>query len=342
MAFIPESVRATPLITALTDAGLRHLNSGKTGELFELPNPELLLLVKTDRISIFDFVLPATIHDKGSILTAMTILWIEKVLPTGKFAGNHLVAFGKDINGHIPAKLQNSGVLDPTTALVIRRMESPNIECIVRGNLTGSALKPYLETGIVCGHTLPPGLHDGSKLPEPIFTPTTKAAVGHDEHINYLAVRASHGMTPETVSLAFYDVASKYAAERGIVIADTKLELGPNGELIDEVFTPDTSRFWLESEWEKSQGMDPPKSPDGFDKQHIRDWGKKIITPFIDAAGKTIIGINKLNPKNEEHVTFVSNIAVGQDILDATSQLYHQCLPQLFETTLDEFWENHL
>ncbi len=336
MAYIPESVRATARIEQLVAAGLTHLNSGKTGELFALERPNRLLMLKTDRISIFDFVLPALVCDKGAVLTAMTVLWLERVF--GDFR-HHLLGYGADIDSYLPAQLRNNPALRQR-ALIIRRMATPDIECIVRGYLAGTGLKAYQESQTVCGHLLPADLHDGSQLPQPIFTPSTKAQVGHDEHINYQTVRGTHGMVPELVSLAVYSQAQAYALSRGIIIADTKLKLGQNGEIIDEVLTPDSSRFWLREEWEAAQAKDPPSSPGGFDKEYVRRWGKTVPTPFTDSSGVPIVGIHRLNPENTEHVAFVSGLTVPPEVLEATSELYRECLKRLFGETLESFWAN--
>ncbi|MFZ1720349.1 MAG: phosphoribosylaminoimidazolesuccinocarboxamide synthase [Candidatus Moraniibacteriota bacterium] len=333
MAYIPEKVRATALIQKLTEAGLTHLNSGKTGELFLLPDGNLLI-VKTDRLSIFDFVLKGLVPRKGEVLTRMPVEWLTRgILPTDEYAGHHLLAYGEDINQHLHRKLWSDLDLQ-SRSIVAKRLSTPSIECIARGYLTGTGYKAYLQSGIVCGHQLPPGMHDGSKLPRAIFAPTTKAAVGHDEHVDYLSVRISHGITPENVTLALYNAASAYALKRGIIIADTKLELGPNGEVIDEAFTPDTSRFWPEEAWKAAQAKNPPKSPIGFDKQFIREWGDAIVTPFFDKDGAQIIGIGNLDPTDANHVLFVSGIEVPDEVLEKTSGLYQQGLSMLFDVTI--------
>lgn len=333
MAFIPKQVRATALIQKLTDAGLIHLNSGKTGELFLLPCGDLLI-VKTDRVSIFDFVLPARVPYKGAILTRMTVEWLTRgILPTDEYAGHHLLAYGEDINHRLPSELWPDTDLQ-SRSIVAKRMSTPNIECIARGHLTGTGLKAYLKSGIVCGHQLPPGLHDGSKLPKAIFTPTTKAAVGHDEHIDYLSVRISHGMTPENVTLALFNAGNVYARKRGLIIADVKFELDPKGGVIDEVLTPDTSRFWPEDAWEAAQAKHPPQSPIGFDKQFTREWGDAIATPFFGKDGAPIVGIGNLSPTDANHLTFVSGIDVPEEVLEKTSGLYRQCLEMLFDVTI--------
>lgn len=333
MAFIPEQVRATALIQRLTTAGLRHLNSGKTGELFLLPCGDLLI-VKTDRVSIFDFVLRKFVPRKGEVLTRTMVEWITRgILPTNDYAGHHLLAYGEDINQRLPSELWSDTDLQ-SRSIVAKRMSTPNIECIARGHLTGTGLKAYLQSGIVCGHQLPPGLHDGSKLPRAIFTPTTKASAGHDEHIDFKSVRISHGMIPENVTLALYNAARAYAEERNIIIADTKFELGPNGELIDEVLTPDSSRFWLRADWEAAQEKIPPKSPGGFDKQVVREWGKTVTTPFFGKDSAPIVGIGNLDPTDANHVTFVSGIDIPEEVLEKTSGLYLQCLEMLFDVTL--------
>jgi phosphoribosylaminoimidazole-succinocarboxamide synthase len=335
--FIPHGVRATHLINMLTNAGLQHLNSGKTGELFALEDPNLLLIVKMDRISIFDFVLNGLVGGKGSVCTATTVLGMTEVFQTERFAGHHIAAYGKNIDKHLPRELRGNRYLQ-SNAIVVLRRDTPTVENIVREYLTGTGLTAYQETGKICGHVLPPGLHDGSKLPTPIPTPTTKATHGHDEHMDYLSVRESHGMYQENVSLGLFKAASGFTEVHGLILADVKWELDPTCMLIDE-FSPDTCRLWLKSEWEKCQAMKPPKSPGGYDKQFAREWGKTVPTPFFDAKGASIVGIHKLDPKNQAHVAFVSTLEVPPEILAQTSQLYHQGFGMLFERTLEAFWK---
>jgi phosphoribosylaminoimidazole-succinocarboxamide synthase len=230
-----------------------HVGSGKVRELFELDD-ERLLLVATDRISTFDVVLPTAIPDKGRVLTGLSGFWFAR---TQEIVPNHLLALRED-----------------GRSTEARRLSMLPIECVVRGYLAGSGWKDYGATGEVCGHRLPEGLRESDRLPEPIFTPATKAQEGHDENIDREQaaelVGADLFAEVERISLELYRFAADYALERGIVIADTKFELGvaPDSTLTlgDEALTPDSSRFWPADEYEPGRGQA------SFDKQYVRDY----------------------------------------------------------------------
>jgi len=227
--------------------------SGKVREIYALDD-ERLLLVASDRVSTFDVVLPTEVPDKGRVLTGLSAFWFAR---TAHICPNHLLALRPD-----------------GRSTECRRLEMLPLECVVRGYLAGSGWKDYLADGAVCGRALPEGLRESERLPEPIFTPATKATEGHDENID--AERAIELVGEERfrelehLSLELYRFASDYAAERGIVLADTKLELGLDGEgrivLADEAFTPDSSRFWPADEY--TPGGPQPS----FDKQFVRDY----------------------------------------------------------------------
>jgi phosphoribosylaminoimidazole-succinocarboxamide synthase len=237
---------------------VRHLYSGKVRELYETADG-ILLLVATDRISAFDYVLDTPIPDKGKILTQLSLWWF------GQLAGivpNHLV------QAPVPAEYAGR-------AMACRRLSMVPVECVARGYLAGSGLADYRRTGAVCGITLPPGLTDGSRLPEPVFTPATKAPRGeHDLNIGAAAVAelvgAGLAAELERITMAVYRRGAELAAERGIIVADTKIELGLDASgallLADEVLTPDSSRFWPADQWA------PGRSQPSFDKQYVRDW----------------------------------------------------------------------
>jgi phosphoribosylaminoimidazole-succinocarboxamide synthase len=230
-----------------------HVGSGKVRELFEL-DAERLLLVASDRISTFDVVLPTEIPDKGRVLTGLSGFWFAR---TREVVPNHLLALRED-----------------GRSTECRRLEMLPLECVVRGYLAGSGWKDYGATGSVCGHELPDGLRESDQLPRPIFTPSTKALEGHDENIDREQAAGLVGRERfdevERVSLELYRLASEHAAERGILIADTKFEFGtdPDGRLVlgDEAFTPDSSRFWPADEYE------PGRPQPSFDKQFARDY----------------------------------------------------------------------
>jgi phosphoribosylaminoimidazole-succinocarboxamide synthase len=237
---------------------MRYLYSGKVRELYELPDG-LLLLVATDRISAFDHVLEPPIPDKGKILTQLSLWWFAQL--TG-IVPNHLAS------APVPAGFEGR-------AMVCRRLEMIPVECVARGYLTGSALTEYEQDGQVCGISLPPGLSDGSRLPEPIFTPATKAPRGeHDQNITAAQVARELGQDLaaelERITLAVYRRGAELAAGRGIIVADTKIELGRAADgtllLADEVLTPDSSRFWPADRWQ------PGRRQPSFDKQYVRDW----------------------------------------------------------------------
>ncbi|MGI8760867.1 MAG: phosphoribosylaminoimidazolesuccinocarboxamide synthase [Jatrophihabitantaceae bacterium] len=245
-----------------TADGLVHVHSGKVRELYQIPDGRLLM-VASDRISAFDHILATPIPDKGRILTAMTVWWFEQL---AGLVGSHLIAVDDPA---IPQAWRGR-------AMLCRRLEMVPIEAVARGYLAGSGLLDYRANGSVCGVALPPGLRDGDRLPQPIFTPATKAALGeHDENVAFDAVAASVGAGTaqqlKDLALAIYARASQIAAERGILLADTKFEFGHDpvsGELVlaDEVLTPDSSRFWPAETW---QPGGPQRS---FDKQYVRDW----------------------------------------------------------------------
>ncbi len=230
-----------------------HLASGKVREIYALDD-ERLLLVASDRISTFDVVLPSDIPDKGRVLTGLSGYWFAR---TKQICANHLLALRED-----------------GRSTECKRLEMLPIECVVRGYITGSGWKDYLATGTVSGHTLPEGLLESQQLPEPIFTPSTKATTGHDENITRDEAAELVGRERfeevQRVSIELYRFISEHAAARGIILADTKLEFGVDeaGKLVlaDEVFTPDSSRFWPADEYEPGRGQP------SFDKQFVRDY----------------------------------------------------------------------
>jgi phosphoribosylaminoimidazole-succinocarboxamide synthase len=237
---------------------LQHLHSGKVRDLYELPDG-LLLMVASDRISAYDFVLPTPIPDKGAVLTQLSLWWFEQL---ADIVPHHVVSTD------VPAEYAGR-------AVVCRRLRMFPVECVARGYLAGSGLVDYRATGSVCGVALPAGLDDGSELPEAIFTPATKAELGeHDENVTYDDVVATVGADDAAelrrVTLAVYERARDIARERGIIVADTKIELGRDAEgrivLGDEVLTPDSSRFW------PADGWAPGRPQPSFDKQYVRDW----------------------------------------------------------------------
>jgi phosphoribosylaminoimidazole-succinocarboxamide synthase len=273
---------ATLLQTSLPD--LQLIRRGKVRDVYAV-DEERLLIVATDRISAFDCVLPTPIERKGEVLTALSRFWFEKL---AHIVANHLLSTNID---EMPEAVRRHSPMLSGRSMLVRRAEVFPVECVVRGYLVGSGWKDYLRTGEVCGHKLAPGLRESEELPEPLFTPSTKAEEGHDENISEDQVRDILGekVTAQLrdTSTQLYSEAREYARSRGIIIADTKFEFGldSNGELIlvDEVLTPDSSRFWPASSYE------PGRSQPSFDKQFVRDyletldWDKKPPAPTIPA-----------------------------------------------------------
>ncbi len=253
-----------PLIEARLE-GLELFNRGKVRDIYRVgPN---LLIIATDRISAYDSVLATGIPWKGKVLTQLTLFWLDYLR---ELTPNHLITADVDEMG--PQVARHAGLLRGRTMLV-RRAEVIPIECVVRGYLAGSGWREYGQTGSVCGIHLPEGLREADRLPQPIFTPATKAATGHDENITMdraaemVGRRLAEDLRAR--SLALYQKASQYAAGRGIIISDTKFEWGTcegSLTLIDEVLTPDSSRFW------PADSYQPGRPQWSYDKQYVRDW----------------------------------------------------------------------
>lgn len=243
---------------------------GKVRDVYDA-GPDALLLVASDRISAFDVVLPTAIPDKGRVLTGLSLFWFDR---TRELVPNHLIsADRRDFPGTLADEPSLAG-----RAMLVRRADVIPMECVARGYLSGSGWKQYLEGGRVCGIDLPAGLTESARLPEPIFTPTTKAAAGHDlpltpEEAADLVGRGLYERLRE-LTLSIYERAAALALDRGIIVADTKFEFGfADGELVlvDEALTPDSSRFW------PADGYEPGRPQHSFDKQYVRDW--------LDASG---------------------------------------------------------
>ena len=252
--------------------GAEHLHSGKVRDLYRLPGGELLM-VASDRISAYDFVLDTAIPDKGAVLTQMSLWWFERL---ADLVPNHVLSVD------VPAEVKGRAVVCESLAMF-------PVECVARGYLTGSGLREYADTGAVCGIALPDGLVDGSRLMSPLFTPATKAELGdHDENVSYDVVAGQVG--EETASrlrdltLAVYGRAEEVARERGIILADTKFEFGARPDdtivLADEVLTPDSSRFCPAEEWS------PGRAQPSFDKDVVRGWLTSPASGWDRASGE--------------------------------------------------------
>ena len=241
-------------------AALTHLTSGKVRDIYAV-GEDRLLLVASDRISTYDVVHPTPIPDKGKVLTGLTAFWLDQL---GDVCANHLISYTD-----VPREYAGR-------AMLVERLEMVPVECVVRGYITGSGWKDYQATGAVCGIELAPGLSESEQLPEPIFTPATKAEIGdHDENVDFDRAAEIVGDRPlleelRRLSIAIYERGAAHARERGIILADTKFEFGrrPDGTIVlgDEVLTPDSSRFW------PAEGYEPGHGQPSFDKQYVRDW----------------------------------------------------------------------
>ena len=266
MSDVAHGIPPAPVIE-----GVAHLHSGKVRDLYRYDDGRLLM-VASDRISIFDFVLDTTIPDKGAVLTRMSLWWFDQL---ASLLPNHV------LSTDVPAAVAGR-------AVVCESLDMFPVECVARGYLTGSGLLDYRAGGRVCGIALPGGLEDGSRLPEPIFTPATKAALGdHDENVSYDAVAADIGEASAArlrdLTLQVYARAEAITRAQGIILADTKLEFGRRGDgtvvLADEVLTPDSSRFWPADDWA------PGRAQASFDKQIVRNWALSEASGWDRAAG---------------------------------------------------------
>src|SRR5271169_1419946 len=283
--------------------GLKLLGRGKVRDIYDLGDQ--LLIVATDRLSAFDVVLPTPIPDKGRVLTQLSLFWFEKLADVVP----HHVIEAKNFTGELAPYVDALA----GRAMLVRRTDPAPIECVVRGYISGSGWKDYQKTGAICGIALPAGLRESDRLPEPVFTPSTKATTGHDENISFDETIARIGQPLaerlRDASLAIYKSAAEYALERGIIIADTKFEFGLIGEdliWIDEALTPDSSRFWPGDQYV------PGKPQPSFDKQFVRDYLEQI-------------GWNKQPP----------GPALPPDVVAATTDKYREAYQRITGHELD-------
>ena len=284
------------MATALSELKLH--GSGKVREIYE--DGDELIMVASDRISVYDVILPTEIPDKGRVLTQMSLFWFDL---TSEIVPNHF------ISEDVPPEAAGRGMR-------VRRLEMFPVECVVRGYITGSGWKEYQETGEVCGIELPEGLRESDKLPEPIFTPATKAEIGdHDENIDFdraAEIVGDRALMEELrrVSIEIYRRGADHAAERGIILADTKFEFGSHAgaEVVlgDEVLTPDSSRFWPADTWEPGKGVP------SFDKQYVRDYASSL-------------GWDKTDPGPE----------LPDDVVEKTRAKYVEAYERITERKLD-------
>lgn len=313
--------------------GLKLLHRGKVRDIYELQYG-LLLIVATDAISIFDFLLNAVVPDKGMILTIMSHYFFRYLESLG--FRTHLVAAGSAIDTWIPEHLRDDPHMQ-ARAMIVRRLKMYPVEFVLRSHFVkaSSAFRDYdpEHGGTICGHALPPGLQDGDKFPAILDTPTTKVAEGHDESVDYREARYRYPRLSQT-SMEAYMTVSELLETRGTILADSKMEGGLcewNGiECIgDEMFTPDCSRFWDIQQWVEAQAQPIHTAPSPYDKQFVRAEGKRL-------------GVHKLDPLNPDHVDTVHRMQIADGILQKTSALYHEIAQRVMQEEPLHYLEHQL
>lgn len=331
------------LIASLHD---KLIHQGKVRDTYVYPeDTNVLISLASDRISIFDFVLPVLVPRKGEVLTALTHFWLTDVL---KGLPNHLnQVFDASDPTNVIFDIQRDIIDIPLIrTLAIDKLEIIPFELIFRGHLGGSVWKSYEKTGIVAGLELPVGLTKWQKLDTPLFTPSTKSDTGHDVNIKQRDFYLEGGsLKLKAVALAHeaYTKAYEYALKRGIVILDTKFEVGvKDGEcfLADEVLTPDSSRFTTIQEL--NTALQEKKDPPFHDKEPVRAWGRTIDTPFLDDSNREIVGINGLDPENPQHVDFVHGLTVPQQVVKLCTDRYLDIFQKLTNIDLGTYQLKYL
>lgn len=310
MKTIPKNARQIFFESKL----LKLVNEGKVRMSYELiEHPELLLVIVTDRISIFDFILGVLIPLKGYILNLISTYW-KLYFFKSKRVRMDLVAWGSQIDDYLPEELRGNHDLW-LRATVVRKCEMIKYEMIFRDYLTGSALEPYYENRPLCGHTLPAGLYDGSQLPQTLFTPSTKAEEGHDKHVSFKDVLHYYPQS-ETFGRVLFDGIKSQLEPLGLLLVDTKFEYGMDSSrnciLCDEAGSPDSSRIWEKTAWKLAQQETPPKSPTGFDKQFVREYGKQL----------KINDTKMYDPEKIDDQEKVGNLAIDSVVCRKTTHLY--------------------
>ena len=307
---------------------LKLLHRGKVRDTYELAN-DLLLIIVTDGISIFDFVLNAMVPDKGRVLLAITHFWMTRLEAHG--IRTHMVAAGAAIDAYLPEELRNNPDLQ-SRAMVVKKLTMQPVEFVARRCLTGTGMKDYLEDGgYVCGHRLPAGLQDGDEIPL-IDTPTTKEEEGHDEPLNAATIRQRYPEETRLLMRAFQFI-SDSAKKEGFIFADTKMEFGVDKEghvvLGDEVGTPDSSRFWSREEWEAGRKQAERSAPTAYDKELVRQKGKDL-------------GINRCDPRSNNDIDHVHRLEIPADTIQQTTERYRYLFWRLTGCSLEDYFETYL
>ena len=345
MAQIPERVKSAALINTLLPL---LLYQGKVRDTYDVDKffRDTLLMVASDRISIFDFVLNAVIPKKGEVLTALTHFWLTKVLS----GYEHHLLESKKYEGRNLAfemKYDSTGAMSTLAdiplerTLAIRRAKVMDHEMVFRHHIGGSVWKEYLEKGTAAGEPLPLGLKKWDKLELPAFTPTTKATDGHDlpETVKEFGqVAGMAGLMAAENLRHLYQIAYSYAASKGILILDTKFEWG--GMVVDEVLTPDSSRFVDKADWQAARAE--KREPRFLDKEPIRIWGRGVPTPFRGKDGEYHLGINNLETEDADHLAFVHSLAVPDVVIAEATDRYLEIFQRLTGMELGEYQQVYL
>lgn len=340
MKKVPLIVEDHALNNLLREYGFERIHQGKVRDTHQIDEDgDEFLLFASDRISIFDFVLPVLVPQKGEVLTALTHFWFSTILSE---YDNHLIQSEAHPTANAAFDLKISRRdLPIERCLLVKNLKTQlwPWEMIYRHHIGGSVYGKYLKTGKAGGHDLPPNLPKWSKLEKPIFTPSTKEEVGHDINVDadffFQQMENFGGEEKKVVEMLAeaYSKAYAYAEKRGILILDTKFEVASK-TIVDEILTPDSSRFVLKEDWEKV--MREGGELDFYDKQPVREWGSSVVTPFENERG-LIVGINKLDPENEEHLTFVHSLKVPKKIISTTTERYLKIFEALTGFTLEKY-----
>jgi phosphoribosylaminoimidazole-succinocarboxamide synthase len=316
-------------LLSVVGSELRHLHTGKVRESFALPSKSedhgpFRLVITTDRVSIFDFVLPCEIPFKGECLHAINVFNRRLLRLRFQNLYQDMYAFGSRLDLFVPPSLVGNVALKKRAMIVFELPMIP-YKIIVRGYIEGSAWEGYQETRKVGGISLGNGLVRGAKLWSPMLTPTTKAQIGHDEAIPLAELESDVGKLPGQIAIRVYDVLAQHAADRGLVLVDTKFEMAERGPgdyvLCDEVGTMDSSRYWDFAEYSR---LFPESVPQALDKEYVRAWGRTM-------------GIHRLDPKNPDHKARVAAMTVPEEVIDATSAIYLGTVERITGKTLAAF-----
>ena len=346
---VPANLQDDELTLYLKSMGLERISQGKVRDTWSLKNllkhNEYLLVIATDRISIFDYVLKPFIPKKGEVLTATTHFWLNNL----DGIVHHLIdsEYEEGLNYAYDLRQEYLGKLPIERCLVVKNLTGKMYpaELIFRQHIGGSVFKDYQKTGIVAGQELPLGLPKWAKLDEPLFTPSTKAEVGNDVNVtadDFFNGMEILGLKEEAENFVLmisqaYQMAYCFAEEKGILIMDTKFE-GGGGVIADEILTPDSSRFVLKSDWYKA--LKEGRDPKFLDKQPVRDWGATVPTPFFDANGDQIIGINNLKSDSseyEKYIEFVQTVEVPENVISDTTKRYTSLIRRLTGMSLKDY-----